>query len=133
MLALALAAAALLSDRAPKLVVRAQDRFERPWWFPWPIDDSMFHISTWFVITLLAVVAVRSLRARLLVAAGTAVAGPVLEYLQLRLTATRAFEAADIIANTRGVYLGLAAGLLVGAVLDRLEASQSAGTAREGP
>ncbi|MBU1227247.1 MAG: hypothetical protein KJ698_08565 [Actinobacteria bacterium] len=120
-----LGAAALLSDRVPVWLGIARSRVDAPDWFPWALDDTNFHLALWFGLTLLATLAVRTTRARLLVGATAAVVGPVVEYLQLKWTFTRQFEMSDVMANTRGVYLGLLVGLVAGAVADALEARRS--------
>ena len=117
-----LAGALLLSDRVPVLLGIARNRFDAPGWIPWTLDDAAFHFVMWFGLTLLGTLAVRGPALRLLVGAGAAVAGLALEYLQVRWTATRTFETADIIANTRGVYAGLLVGMALGAALDAWEA-----------
>jgi len=126
----ALAGAAFLSDRVPRLLGLARDRIDTPGWFPWTLDDTALHVIIWLGITLLASVAVRTLPARL--AAGLAVlaAATVIEYLQLRYTATRAFGYGDLVANTRGVYLGLLGGIIVGGVADALESRRAEGRDR---
>ena len=78
------------------------------------------------VLLGIATLAVRGLVLRLLVGAAAAVGSLLLEYLQVRWTATRSFETADVIANTWGVYLGLLAGLAFGAALDAWEARRRA-------
>jgi len=122
-------AAALLSDRVPAWLGIARNRFDAPGWFPWTLDDTAFHLAMWFGITFLATLAVRTTRARLVVGGAAAVAGLVLEYLQIQWTATRNFEMSDVAANTRGVYLGLLAGLIIGAAIDAFEARRSGGPA----
>lgn len=121
-----LGAAALLSDRFPVWLGVARSRFDAPGWFPWALDDTTFHLAMWFGLTLLATVAVRTTRIRLLVGMAVVPVGLVIEYLQIRWTFTRHFEMSDLIANTRGVYLGLLAGLVAGAVVDALEARRMA-------
>jgi len=122
-------AAALLSDRVPGWLGIARNRFDAPGWFPWTLDDTAFHLALWFGITLLATLAVRTSRARLVVGGVAAIGGLILEYLQIQWTATRNFEMSDVAANTRGVYLGLLAGLIIGAAIDAVEARRSSGTA----
>jgi len=120
--ALLTGAAALLSDTVPKWLGIARNRFDTPGWFPWTLDDTAFHVFIWFGITLLAMLAVRTTRVRMLVGGMVVLISPVVEYLQIELTATRSFQLSDIIANTQGVYLGVLAGLVIGAVADTIEA-----------
>lgn len=116
-----LGTAVLLSDRVPIWLGIARNRLDAPGWFPWTLDDHAFHFAMWLGITLLATLAVRTTVARLVVGGAAAVAGLVTEYLQIRWTTTRSFEMSDVAANTRGVYLGLLAGLVIGAAIDALE------------
>jgi hypothetical protein len=118
----AMAGVLLLSDRVPVLLGIARNRFDAPGWIPWTLDDRALHLAMWFALTLLAAVAVRGLVLRLLIGAAAAVGSLLLEYLQIRWTTTRTFEVADVVANTWGVYLGLLAGLALGAALDAWEA-----------
>ena len=124
-------AAALLSDRVPTWLGIARNRFDAPGWFPWALDDTAFHLAMWFGITLMATLAVRTTRARFLVGLVAALISPLLEYLQIRWTTTRSFEMSDVLANTRGVYLGLIVGLVVGAVADAVEERRSPGPHEE--
>jgi len=121
------AAAALLSDRVPLLLGIARNRFDAPGWFPWTLDDTAFHLAIWLGITLLATLSVRTTRARLLVGGVAAIVSPLLEYLQIQWTTTRHFEMSDVIANTKGVYLGLLLGLVAGGVIDSIEHRRSHG------
>ncbi len=119
-------AALLLSDRVPVLLGIARNALDAPGWLPGTLDDTAFHLLMWLGLTLLATVAVRGTALRLLVGAGAGAASLLLEYLQLRWTTTRSFETADVIANTRGVYLGLLAGLVLGAALDAWDRRRAA-------
>ncbi|MCJ7724783.1 MAG: hypothetical protein MUP76_00110 [Acidimicrobiia bacterium] len=121
--------AALLSDRVPIWLGLARNRFDAPGWFPWALDDKAFHLALWLGITLMATLAVRTTRVRLLVGGATAAAGLLIEYLQIRWTITRSFEISDVAANVRGVYLGLLSGLVIGAVIDALENRRQTGSA----
>ena len=123
--ALALAGAVLLSDRAPLVLSEARARYATPDWFPMPIDDGLLHFAMWMGVTFLATLAVRSVRARLVVGVAAVLTSSAVEYLQIRLTFSRKFELADIVANTRGVYIGLAIGLIVGGVLDQIDRRRS--------
>ena len=118
----AMAGILLLSDRVPVLLGIARNRFDAPGWIPWTLDDRAFHLVMWFGLTLVAALAVRGLALRLAVGGIAAVGSLLLEYLQVRWTTTRAFETADVVANTWGVYLGLLIGLALGAALDAREA-----------
>lgn len=120
--ALLMGAAALLSDRVPGWMGIARNRLDTPGWFPWTLDETAFHVIMWLGITLLATLAVRTTRARLLVGVVMVLISPVIEYLQIELTSTRSFQVSDIVANTLGVYLGLLAGLALGAAADAMEA-----------
>jgi len=120
--ALLMGAAALLSDRVPGWLGIARNRFDTPGWFPWTLDETAFHVIMWLGITLLATLAVRTTRVRVLVGVVMVLISPVIEYLQIELTSTRSFQVSDIIANTLGVYLGLLAGLALGAAADAIEA-----------
>lgn len=119
-------AALLLSDRVPVLLGIARNALDAPGWLPGTLDDTTFHLVMWLALTSLATLAVRGTALRLLVGAGAGVASLLLEYLQLRWTATRSFEAADVVANTWGVYLGLLAGLALGAALDAWDRRRAA-------
>ena len=123
-LAVMVAGALLLSDRVPVLLGIARNRFDAPGWIPWTLDDVALHFAMWLGLTLLGTLAVRGLILRLVVGAGAAIGSLLLEYLQIRWTTSRSFEAADVIANTRGVYLGLLVGLALGAALDAWEAKR---------
>jgi len=131
--ALLTGAAALLSDRVPAWLGIARNRFDTPGWFPWTLDDTAFHVFIWFGITLLALLAVRTTRARMLVGGVVVLISPVVEYLQIELSATRSFRLSDIIANTQGVALGVLAGLVIGAVADAIEARYDLAPHRKPP
>lgn len=71
------------------------------------VSDKLVHVAMYFVLMAAAVQLFASPRRLIALALALAGYGLALEFAQGALTATRAFEWGDALANTLGVVLGL--------------------------
>jgi VanZ family protein len=87
-----------------------------------PDSDKVGHLLAYFTLSAWAVQIVARPRARLLAALALFALGLTMEIAQAQLTTTRMGDAADLLANTLGIVLGLATALTpLATLLQRLD------------
>ena len=103
---LALTYIASLSDLAPTLLRRVENRFGLFALLPFS-SEATLHFGGWMLAMIFAGFAVRSFPVLLSVAVTLYVAGISVEVLQHEITSTRQQEWGDVIANSLGIGTGL--------------------------
>lgn len=103
---LALTYIASLSDLAPTLLRRVENRFGLFALLPFS-SEATLHFGGWMLAMIFAGFAVRSFPVLLSVAVTLLVSGVSVEVLQHEITSTRQQEWGDVIANSLGIGTGL--------------------------